>query len=204
MHGRAVSSGCTSASICALHAPQAYQNYARTILTRSNTITGVLYKDNPTIMAIELAANPHTRCISLCSQVVPDTFQAPHPFMEYQEVEHCDVLPCVSTVMLPIALGSPRKYTCQQSYNSQPIALCMVPCIQWPYRTRAHVDGLPLMLRFGLHSTDLERVVFGSDIPPGTLITYWVHVNSKFIRSIDANHMVRPTALEATPSRGLC
>ena len=42
-------------------ATQAYQNYARTILTRNNTITGVLYKDELTIMAVELAANPHTR-----------------------------------------------------------------------------------------------------------------------------------------------
>ena len=45
-----------------LGAPQAYQNYVQTILTRNNTITGVLYKDDPTIMAVELAANPHTRC----------------------------------------------------------------------------------------------------------------------------------------------
>ena len=34
----------------------------RTILTRNNTITGVLYKDDPTIMAVELATKPHTRC----------------------------------------------------------------------------------------------------------------------------------------------
>ena len=46
-----------------LPAPQAYQNYAWTILTRNNTITGVLYKDDPTIMAVELANKPHTRCI---------------------------------------------------------------------------------------------------------------------------------------------
>ena len=32
---------------------------------------------------------------------------------------------------------------------------------------------------------------FGGDIPPGTLINYWVRVNSAFIRSIDPNHMVR-------------
>ena len=33
----------------------------------------------------------------------------------------------------PVALGSPRQYLCQQSYNmlqySQPIVLYMVPCI---------------------------------------------------------------------------
>ena len=42
-------------------APQAYQNYVKTVVTRRNTITGVLYRDDPTILAIELAANPHTR-----------------------------------------------------------------------------------------------------------------------------------------------
>lgn len=40
-------------------------------------------------------------------------------------------------------------------------------------------------------STDLERVYFGGDIPPGTLINFWVRKNSAFIRSIDPNHMVR-------------
>jgi len=43
------------------HAPQAFQSYITTILTRKNTITGVVYKDDPTIMAVELANEPHTR-----------------------------------------------------------------------------------------------------------------------------------------------
>ena len=42
--------------------------------------------------------------------------------------------------------------------------------------------------------------MFGGDIPPGTLVNYWVRTVSKFIRSIDANHMVRPTALKAALS----
>ena len=45
--------------------------------------------------------------------------------------------------------------------------------------------------------------MFGGDIPPGTLVKYWVSTNAKFIRSIDANHMVRPRALKANPSAGL-
>ena len=56
---------------------------------------------------------------------------------------------------------------------------------------------LPPILMRGRRSTDLERVMFGGDIPPGTLVNYWVRTISKFIRSIDANHMVRPTALKA-------
>ena len=47
-------------------ASQAYQNYVRTLLTRNNTITGVLYKDDPTIMAVELSTKPHTRCHTAC------------------------------------------------------------------------------------------------------------------------------------------
>ncbi|KAK9839525.1 hypothetical protein WJX81_007392 [Elliptochloris bilobata] len=77
----------------------AYQSYAKTILTRKNTITGVLYKDDPTIMAVELANHPHT-------------------------------------------------------------------------------------------TTDLERVFFGGDIAPGTLVNYWVSVNAAFIRAIDPHHMI--------------
>ena len=47
-------------------------------------------------------------------------------------------------------------------------------------------------------STDLERVYFGGDIPPGTLVNFWTRKNSAFIRSIDPNHMVRgPNGLTA-------
>ena len=57
IHGRAGSQRRVLRS-----ASQAYQNYVRTLLTRNNTITGVLYKDDPTIMAVELSTKPHTRC----------------------------------------------------------------------------------------------------------------------------------------------
>ena len=43
-------------------APQAFQSYIKTILTRKNTINGVTYSEDPTIMAVELANEPHTRC----------------------------------------------------------------------------------------------------------------------------------------------
>ena len=39
---------------------QAFQEYVIMILTRVNTITGVAYKDDPTIFALELANEPHT------------------------------------------------------------------------------------------------------------------------------------------------
>ncbi|CAL8463194.1 g2728 [Coccomyxa elongata] len=39
---------------------QAYKNYVSKILTRKNTITGVTYRDDPTIFALELANEP--RC----------------------------------------------------------------------------------------------------------------------------------------------
>ncbi len=39
---------------------QAYKNYVRKLLTRVNTITGVTYKEDPTIFALELANEP--RC----------------------------------------------------------------------------------------------------------------------------------------------
>ncbi|KAK9839413.1 hypothetical protein WJX81_000612 [Elliptochloris bilobata] len=77
----------------------AYQNYVKTILLRNNTITGVLYRDDPTIMAVELANNPHT-------------------------------------------------------------------------------------------TIDLERVIFGGAIPPGTLVNFWVAANAAYIRNIDPNHMI--------------
>lgn len=41
---------------------QAYHNYIKLILTRKNTITGVMYSEDPTIMAVELANEPHTKC----------------------------------------------------------------------------------------------------------------------------------------------
>lgn len=36
----------------------AFKNYVKAILTRRNSITGVLYKDDPTIMAWDLANEP--------------------------------------------------------------------------------------------------------------------------------------------------
>lgn len=44
------------------HALQAFQAYIKMILTRKNTITGVVYSEDPTIMAVELANEPHTTC----------------------------------------------------------------------------------------------------------------------------------------------
>ena len=40
---------------------QAYKNYVRKLLTRVNTFTGVTYKDDPTIFALELANEPQCR-----------------------------------------------------------------------------------------------------------------------------------------------
>ncbi|MBA0743709.1 hypothetical protein Gogos_006368, partial [Gossypium gossypioides] len=36
-----------------------YKNHVKAVLTRNNTITGVLYKDDPTIFAWELINEPH-------------------------------------------------------------------------------------------------------------------------------------------------
>ena len=43
-------------------AAQAFHNYIKLILLRKNTINGVVYSEDPTIMAVELANEPHTRC----------------------------------------------------------------------------------------------------------------------------------------------
>jgi hypothetical protein len=39
----------------------AYKNYARTIITRRNTVTGVAYADEPTILGWEVLNEPHTK-----------------------------------------------------------------------------------------------------------------------------------------------
>ncbi len=39
---------------------QAFKKYVLTILTRTNTITGTKYYEDPTIFALELANEPHT------------------------------------------------------------------------------------------------------------------------------------------------
>jgi len=39
----------------------AYKNYARTIITRKNTVTGVAYADEPTILGWEVLNEPHTK-----------------------------------------------------------------------------------------------------------------------------------------------
>jgi len=38
----------------------AYKNYVSTFLNRKNTISGVVYRDDPTLMAVELMNEPHT------------------------------------------------------------------------------------------------------------------------------------------------
>ena len=37
-----------------------YHDFIETVMMRENTITGVLYKDDPTIMAWQLANEPRT------------------------------------------------------------------------------------------------------------------------------------------------
>ena len=39
---------------------QAYKNYVKTLLKRKNTITGVIYSEDPTVFAWELANEPET------------------------------------------------------------------------------------------------------------------------------------------------
>ena len=50
---------------------QAFQSYIKTILTRKNTITGVVYSEDPTIMAVELANEPHTTCAAQLPKITP-------------------------------------------------------------------------------------------------------------------------------------
>ena len=58
--------------MCALpHALQAYQAYIKMILTRKNTITGVVYSEDPTVMAVELANEPHTTCAARTHRLKP-------------------------------------------------------------------------------------------------------------------------------------
>jgi len=57
-HGRRGMAALTAAA----RATQAFQNYIKLILLRKNTINGVVYNEDPTIMAVELANEPHTRC----------------------------------------------------------------------------------------------------------------------------------------------
>lgn len=59
----------TAAHVCAPpHALQAFQAYIKMILTRKNTITGVVYSEDPTIMSLELANEPHTTCAAQATQ----------------------------------------------------------------------------------------------------------------------------------------
>ena len=39
---------------------QAYKSYVKTLLTRKNTITGIVYSEDPTVFAWELANEPQT------------------------------------------------------------------------------------------------------------------------------------------------
>ena len=41
------------------------------ILTRKNTITGVVYSEDPTVMAVELANEPHTTCAARTHRLKP-------------------------------------------------------------------------------------------------------------------------------------
>ncbi|KAJ0696539.1 putative mannan endo-1,4-beta-mannosidase [Helianthus annuus] len=55
-----------------------FKNYVKTILTRKNTITGVVYRDDPTIFGWELINEP--RCITDASG---DTLQVTHLFYAF-------------------------------------------------------------------------------------------------------------------------
>ena len=51
---------------------QAYRNYVHMLLTRTNTYTGVQYRDDPTIFSIELMVRPAPytllRLVACCTQ----------------------------------------------------------------------------------------------------------------------------------------
>ena len=91
----------------------------------------------------------------------------------------CSLLRCSMAIGIPGSFRAKQRVVLERVLRAERAA---------PECTRRKMK---LTFWIGRRSTALERVFFSGDIPPGTLINYWVRANAAYLRSIDPNHMVR-------------
>lgn len=85
LHGANVAMSNLAAEVqcrknCCCSRRNAFKDYVKAILMRRNSITGVLYRDDPTIMAWDLANEPWVlgddtgKTLTVCSTLFPAVF----------------------------------------------------------------------------------------------------------------------------------